>query len=45
MPKIGLGLTGDPRALPVLRDLEADGDESERRFSRTAIQRILRAPI
>ncbi len=39
----GLGLIGDPRALSVLRDLEADADERERRFIRTAVQRILRA--
>ncbi len=39
----GLGLIGDRRALLVLRDLAADGDERERRFSRTAIQRITRA--
>jgi hypothetical protein len=29
----------------VLRDLEVDGDERERRFSYTAIQRILRTGI
>jgi HEAT repeat protein len=36
----GLGLIGDPRALPLLEELHANGDESARRFSRTAIQRI-----
>ncbi len=38
----GLGLIGDPRALPALRDLEAAGDESERRYTGTAIERITR---
>ena len=39
----GLGLIGDARALPVLRDLEAGVDEKERRYIRTAIERIIRA--
>ena len=37
----GLGLIGDPRAL--LRYLATDSTESERRSSRTAVQRIMRA--
>jgi len=39
----GLGLIGDPRALPVLWDLEADGNEVERRYALTAIKRIMSA--
>ncbi len=41
----GLGLIGDPRALPVLRDLAADADERERRKIRTAIERIIRGDL
>ena len=36
----GLGLIGDSRALPLLEQIESDGGDRERRFSRTAISRI-----
>lgn len=38
----GLGLIGDSRALPTLRERDENGDEKERLFARTAIDRITR---
>jgi len=38
----GLGLAGDARALPILREREAQGGEVERSYARTAIERIER---
>jgi len=38
----GLGLVGDPRALPALRERERRGDEVERSYARTAMERIAR---
>jgi hypothetical protein len=37
----GLGQIGDPRALPVLWDLEAGRNPVERRYAITTIQRIM----